>query len=226
MSIASRWRRWVRELRKLLHPGPPPPRTLAITLSLLAFTGVVIAILVMLGLRHSGDPSAARYFGEGRPGNYFSGFQLMVAAVAGGRVALKVGQHPSRSFWWIIAATMLFLGLDEALGLHEDLDVGIHKLMGWHDRRHWLTDHLDDSFVALYGLMAAVFAERHLERIVRLRWTALLLAVAFVLFVATSVLDFSGAVAATEESLELAAESLILSALITAHRDPNLIAPE
>jgi hypothetical protein len=226
MSMAGRWQRWLRELRKLLRPGPPPPGTFAITLAALAFTGAVIAILVTLGLRHAGDPSAARYFGEGRPGNYFSGFQLWVAAVAGARVARKVGGHPSRTFWWIIAATMLFLGLDEAFGLHEDLDVGIHKLMGWHDRRHWLTDHLDDTFVALYGLVAVIFAERHLERIVRLRWTAWLLAVAFVLFVATSVLDFSGAVAAIEESLELIAESLIVSALITAHRDPNLTAPE
>jgi hypothetical protein len=98
--------------------------------------------------------------------------------------------------------------------------------MGWHDRRHWLTDHLDDTFVALYGLVAVIFAERHLERIVRLRWTAWLLAVAFMLFVVTSVLDFSGAVAAIEESFELIAESLIVSALITAHRDPNLTAPE
>jgi hypothetical protein len=40
------------------------------------------------------------------------------------------------------------------------------------------------------------------------------------------VLDFSGAVAAIEESLELIAESLIVSALITAYRDPNLTAPE
>jgi hypothetical protein len=224
--MSTRWERWIGELRKLLRPGPPPPGTLAITLALLAFTGVVIAILVALGLAHKGDPSAARYFGEGRPGNYFSGFQLWVAAVAGARVALKVGRHPSRSFWWIIATTMLLLGLDEAFGLHEDLDVGIHKFMGWHDRRHWLTDHLDDSFVALYGLIAVIFAERHLERIVRLRWTALLLAVAFVLFVTTSVLDFSGAVTAIEESLELVAESLIVSALITAYRDPNLTAPE
>ncbi|HKZ06158.1 MAG TPA: hypothetical protein VJU81_11865 [Methylomirabilota bacterium] len=224
--MASRWQRWIRELRKLLRPGPPPPGTLAITLALLAVTGTAIAILVALGLRHAGDPSAARYFGEGRAGNYFSGFQLGVAAVAGARVAVKVGRHPSRSFWWIIAATMLFLGLDEAFGLHEDLDVGIHKLMGWRDRQHWLTDHLDDGFVALYGLIAVVFAERHLERIVRLRWTAWLLAVAFVLFVVTSALDFSGAVAAIEESFELVAESLIVSALLTASRDPNLTAPE
>jgi hypothetical protein len=226
MSIASRSQRWMRELRKLLHPGPPPPGTFATTLSLLAFTGTTTVVLVMLGLTHSGDPSAARYFGEGRAGNYFSGLQVIAGGVAGILVALKVGRHPSASFWWIVAATLLFLGIDEGFGLHEDLDVGIHKLMGWHDRRHWLTDHLDDGIVALYGLIAAIFAERHLERLVRLRWTALLLALAFVLYVATSVLDFSGAVAVIEESLELVAESLILSALITAHRDPNLIAPE
>lgn len=219
-----RWERWIRELRKLLHPGAPPPGTFALTLALLAISFTAIAILVTLGLLHY--DRAARYFGEGRPGNYFSGLQLMAAAVAGACVALRVGRHPSRNFWWIIAGTMLALGLDEGFGLHEELDIGIHKLMGWHDRRHWLTDHLDDSFVALYGLIAVIFAERHLERIVRLRWTALLLALAFVLFVASSVLDFAGLVASLEESLELIAESLILSALITAYRDPNLTAAE
>ena len=215
-----RWSRWWGVLGSLRHPGPPPPGTVALTLSLLAVTFIAIAILVSFGLIH--HDRAARYFGEGRVGNYFSALQLFACFVAAACVTRKVGRHPSRRLWWIITVTMLLLSLDEAFGLHEDLDVGIHKLMGWHDRRHWLTDHLDDIFVALYGVIALIWAERHLEELVRLRWTALLLAVAFGCFIGMAVLDFTGLAASLEESLELIAETLILSGLITAYRDPSL----
>lgn len=215
-----RWSRWWSLLSSLRRPGPPPPGTLALTLSLLAVTFIAIAILVSLGLiTHD---RAARYFGEGRAGNYFSALQLFACFVVAASVTRKVGRHPSRRLWWIITVTMLLLSLDEAFGLHEELDVGIHKLMGWHDRRHWLTDHLDNTFVALYGLIALVWVERHLEELVRLRWTALMLGIAFACFIGMAVLDFTGLVASLEESLELTAESLILSALITAYRDPAL----
>lgn len=223
MSRASRprrWSRWWGQISRLRHPGPPPPGTFALTAALLAIACVALAVLIALGLVH--HDRAARYFGEGRAGNYFSALQLFACFVAAACVAWKVGRHPSRGFWWMIAGAMLLLSLDEGFGLHEELDVGIHKLMGWHDRRHWLTDHLDDTFVALYGLIALLWAERHLEEIVRLRWTAVLLATAFLCFVAMAVLDFTGFVASLEEGLELIAESLILSALITAYRDPAL----
>lgn len=218
-----RWSRWWGELSRLRHPGPPPSGTLAITATLLAIACVALAVLITFGLINY--DRAARYFGEGRAGNYFSALQLFACFVAATCVARKVGQHPSRRFWWIIATTMFLLSLDEAFGLHEELDIGIHKLMGWHDRRHWLTDHLDDTFVALYGVIALFWAERHLEEIVRLRWTALLLATAFLCFVGMAVLDFTGLVGSLEEGLELIAESLILSALITAYRDPALDSP-
>lgn len=219
-SRPRRWSRWWGLLGSLRHPGPPPPGTLALTLSLLAVTFVALAIFVSLGLINYARP--AHYFGERRAGNYFSALQLFACFVAAARVALKVGQHPSRRLWWIITVTMLLLSLDEAFGLHEDLDVGIHKLMGWPDRRHWLTDHLDNAFVALYGMIALIWVERHLEELVRLRWTALMLGVAFGCFIGMSVLDFTGLTAWLEETLELTAESLILSALITAYRDPAL----
>jgi hypothetical protein len=71
-------------------------------------------------------------------------------------------------------------------------------------------------------VIALIWVERHLEELVRLRWTALMLGVAFACFIGMSVLDFTGWTAWLEESLELTAESLILSALITAYRDPAL----
>jgi hypothetical protein len=220
--MRARLAHWGHELARLRHPGPPPPGTFGLTLALLAITLVVIGVLIWLGLIRS--DRAAHFFRERRAGNYYSGLQLLASSVVAALLARKAGRHPTRRFWWIIAGTMLILSLDETFGLHEELDVGTHKLMGWHDRRHWLTDHLDNTFVALYGVIAFVWAERHLEWLVRLRWTAVMLAAAFVCFVGMAVLDFTGLAAWLEESLELVAETLILSGFITAYRDPGLAA--
>jgi hypothetical protein len=218
-TMQARLAHWGHELARLRHPGSPPSGTFALTLALLAITLVVIGVLIWHGLiRYD---RAAHFFRERRAGNYYSGLQLLASSVVAALLARKAGRHPTRRFWCVIAGTLLALSLDETFGLHEELDVGIHKLMGWHDRRHWLTDHLDDVFVALYGVIAIVWAERHLEWLVRLRWTALMLATAFVCFVGMSVLDFTGIAASLEESLELVAETLILSGLITAYRDPG-----
>lgn len=217
----ARWRRGLSELR---HPGAPPAGTFRVTVLLLLITTVVIAVLVWLGItRYDGS---AHYFGEGRAGTYYSGLQLLASAVAAAVLARKSGPHAFRRFWWTVAAGLLFLALDEVYGLHEDMDRGIHKLMGWRDRRHWLTDHLDDAVEALYGVAAVVWADRHFEKVLRLRWTALMLGTAFVGFVVMVVLDFAGILAALEDSVKLIAETLILSGLITAYRDPQLTAEQ
>jgi hypothetical protein len=192
------------------------------TVVLLLITTVVIAVLVWLGLTRY--DRAARYFGEGRAGTYYSGLLLMASAIVAAVLARKAGAHPVRRFWWVFAGALLYLSLDEVYGLHEELDVGIHKLMGWRDERHWLTDHLDDVVVAAYGVVALVWADRQFEQLVKLRWTGLMLALAFCCFVVMTVLDVAGIVASLEDSLKLIAETLILAGLITAYRDPQLAA--
>lgn len=221
--MSSRLARWRDGLGQLRHPGPPPPGALPLAAALLALTFLVIAVLIWLGVTRY--DRAARYFGEGRPGTYYSGLQLVASAVVAAVLARRAGRHPVRRFWWVVASAFLYLSLDEVFGLHEELDRGVHKLLGWHDRRHWLTDHLDDAFVALYGLIALAWADRHFERLVRLRWTALMLGVAFVCFVGMTVLDFAGLTAWLEDSLKLLAGTLILAGLLTACRDPASTPP-
>ena len=218
--MSSRLARWRDGLGQLRHPGPPPPGALPLAAAMLALTFLVIAVLIWLGVTRY--DRAARYFGEGRarhvllrpaarrlrrrgrragaPGRATSGTALLV----GGRGAF------------------LYLSLDEVYGLHEELDRGVHKLLGWHDRRHWLTDHLDDVFVALYGVIALAWADRHFERLVRLRWTALMFGVAFLCFVGMTVLDFTGLTAWLEDSLKLLAGTLILAGLAHGLPRPGL----
>lgn len=221
--MSSRLARWRDGLGQLRHPGPPPPGALPLAAAMLALTFLVIAVLIWLGVTRY--DRAARYFGEGRAGTYYSGLQLVASAVVAAVLARRAGRHPVRRFWWVVAGAFLYLSLDEVYGLHEELDRGVHKLLGWHDRRHWLTDHLDDVFVALYGVIALAWADRHFERLVRLRWTALMFGVAFLCFVGMTVLDFAGLTAWLEDSLKLLAGTLILAGLLTACRDPASASP-
>ena len=137
--MSSRLARWRDGLGQLRHPGPPPPGALPLAAAMLALTFLVIAVLIWLGVTRY--DRAARYFGEGRAGTYYSGLQLVASAVVAAVLARRAGRHPVRRFWWVVAGAFLYLSLDEVYGLHEELDRGVHKLLGWHDRRHWLTDH-------------------------------------------------------------------------------------
>jgi hypothetical protein len=217
--VATRLVRWRRGLTDLLHPGPVPLRTACLTVVLVLITLAVIDVLLVLGIHTYGR--AARYFGEGRAGTYYSGLQLVACAAAAGLLARKAGPPPFRRFWWTVAVGMMFLAADEFYGIHEELDRGIHKLMGWRDTKHWLTDHLDDAIEALYGIVALVWADRHFEKVLMLRWPALILGAGFIGFVLMLVLDLSGRFAAVEDSIKLVAETLILSALISARWDPR-----
>jgi hypothetical protein len=104
------------------------------------------------------------------------------------------------------------------------MDRSIHGFLGW-DPNHWLTDHLDDAIVVFYGLVASAWTYYHRDALLRLRWTALGLAIAFVGFGAMSVLDVLGGFPTAEESLKLIAEAMIVTAIFAAYRDPALARP-
>jgi hypothetical protein len=115
----------------------------------------------------------------------------------------------------------VYLALDDVLTIHEEVDRWVHHLLGW-DPRHWLTNHLDDAIVALYGVIAVVWAVWHRGVLLPLRWTTLLLAFAFALFGVMTGLDLAGTSPAAEESTKLLAETVIVIALLAAHHDPGL----
>ena len=148
-------------------PRPAAPsrsaaaRRAPLAAAMLALTFLVIAVLIWLGVTRY--DRAARYFGEGRPARTTPACSSLASAVVAAVLARRAGRHPVRRFWWVVAGAFLYLSLDEVYGLHEELDRGVHKLLGWRDRRHWLTDHLDDVFVALYGVIALAWADRHFE---------------------------------------------------------------
>jgi len=212
----------VPEAIRRFRPGPLPPGVLLPAIVLLGATLALIALLVWLGALWHGTP--ARYFREREPATHASGALLFAAAAVAVLVARRAGVPSSRRFWSLAAVGFAFLALDDLLTIHEDLDRAIHALLGW-DSRHWLTDHLDDAIVAAYGLVAVAWAYRHRADILRLRWTALLLGVAFAGFAAMTAIDFAAQRPEIEESLKLLAEALIVIGLLAALRDPALREP-
>jgi hypothetical protein len=66
---------------------------------------------------------------------------------------------------------------------------------------------------------ASAWAYYHRNDLLRLRWTTLGLAIAFVEFGAMTVLDVLGGFPTLEESLKIVAEATIVTAILAAHRD-------
>ena len=56
-------------------------------------------------------------------------------------------------FWRLAAIGFVWLGCDDLFTLHEQIDRGVHAVLGW-DPEDPITDHLDDLIVAGYGVLA------------------------------------------------------------------------
>ena len=206
----------------LRNPGVPPRGLPVFAGAVLGGTVVLLAVLVWLGLRDSGNP--ARHFGEARAGTYYSGILLGASALLSLAIARRLAGRPLAKFWLGACAGFLFLAADELALIHEGVDRWIHARLGW-DPDHPITDHIDDAIVVLYGVIALGWAFRYREALLRLRWATRLLSVAFVAFVGTEALDVVDVGKALEESLKVASEALIVVGLFAALQDPTLADP-
>jgi hypothetical protein len=208
-----------------VEPGSGVPRVL-IPRDVALFGGIIlgatvlsIAVMVWLGIAWHGMPS--RYFREHQAGTYYSGLLLLGTSGLAWGAARRAGMASSRRFWAVAALGFVFLALDDVLRIHEETDRLFHRLVGW-DPDHWLTDHLDDAIVALYGMVAATWAYRYRAGLLHLRRTNVCLAAGFALFVGMTVLDVLGTWPTVEDSLKLLAEAAIITGVFAAFRDPVL----
>jgi len=205
--------------RNVRAPGSPPPAVLPVAIVLAVGTLVLIALLLWLGVRH--HDKAAWHFFEHRAGTFYSGALLLVSAALALAITRRLTGRRFGRFWLVATVGFVYLAADELTSIHEDIDWWVNKRLGRRADDRW-TDHIDDSLVLLYGVVAVAWAFRHRDALLRLRWATCLLSFAFLGFIVTSVLDVLSLNAAVEESAKLFAEALIVSGLFAALRDPVL----
>ena len=79
--------------------------------------------------------------------------------------SLKWRKNPSARPFFISAAGFLFLGFDEILSIHENIDKFIHFALRMKETA-W-TDHIDDFIILAYGLAALFFIKDFLREFKR-----------------------------------------------------------
>lgn len=174
----------------------------------LLIAGCLVAIAILIWLGHAWHNSPDRYFGERKVGIVLSFLNLVATGGLSGVIARRLGPVPLARFWWAAAVGFVWLGCDDLFTLHEDIDRGVHALLGW-DPDHPVTDHLDDLIVAGYGLVAIVLAHRYRVDLARLTWMHLILAVAFAIFAGVVVLDVLHWAKTLEDVFKVVAGTLI-----------------
>ena len=196
---------WTDALAGLRRPGPPPPGLLRMAVRLLAACAIAIGVLTWLGHRR-GVPH--HYFREWQAGTFLSVGVLVASGLLCALIGWRLRRTSFARFWWLTAPAFIYLGLDDLLSMHEGIDFLLHKRFGL-DPRDPVTRHGDDLIVALYGVLALVFAYTYRAELARLRWMVLSLGVAFVPFATMVVFDLMNWPQAVEDSLKLLAGTLI-----------------
>ncbi len=103
-----------------------------------------------------------------------------------GRSELEAWKAP-HFIWLIIAVGFLYLALDEALMVHENMDKVIHSIFRIHETS--ITDRIDDVIFGLYGLIGLIVLYFYREELTNYREAFPLLKVGFVLMFFSAALD-------------------------------------
>lgn len=89
--------------------------------------------------------------------------------------------------WLLMSLGFIFLALDEALSIHETLDVLIHRVFAL--RETWLTDRVDDLIILVYGIAGILILYAHRSEFTGLAGYRVYFVIGFLLLVAMVVLD-------------------------------------
>jgi hypothetical protein len=180
----------------------------------------VIVLSVWMGVRFKGKRDY--YFGEKRLETFASvGVLFWSAGVCLAIAVKRVAGTPFAPFWRNAAILFAFLGLDELLQIHENLDRAIHWVFRA-DPKHPVTDHLDDLIVLSYLFVAVAIAWRHLPRLLQLTAMLQMLCAGAVLTLGMVAMDIVGDDKVIEDGLKLMAGVVIVMGFGAAYEDPLL----
>jgi hypothetical protein len=188
------------------------------------------------------------HFGSARLVSLYSYFQLFATAYAaflvckslGKESSLKWHKNPSVRPFLISAVGFLFLGFDDLLSIHENMDELIHFL--FRIKETPFTDHIDDFILLAYGVIALFFIKDFLREFKKHPYMVGLIICGMCLFFVNFCFDyvsnnietfiyffgrvFSGDIVhmkdvyqMIEESFQLLGEAFLLSAFVAALAD-------
>ena len=214
MALPSRQFSWFETIRAFFRPTPPPPGLARAGIVFLGLSLAAVSVLIVLGEIWYDNPH--RYFGERKAGTYLSFLNLLATGCVAAVIAHRLGPMPFSRFWWATAGGFVWLGCDDLFTLHEQVDRGVHAVLGL-DPDDPITDHLDDLIVAGYGVAALGLAYRYRAELRHLTWMQRTLAWAFGLFAAMVVVDFLHWSKTVEDGLKVVAGTLIFVGFFSAH---------
>ena len=162
---------------------------------LLSIALILAAVAIVLAIAWKTGPFFY-HFAEIRLVTLYSFFQLLATAYISFLICKHLGKESSLKWhkspfvrpFFISAIGFLFLGLDEILSIHENLDKLIHHILMMKETP-W-TDHIDDIILLFYGLIAIFFVKDFIKEFKRHPYMIGLLIGGFLLFFTMFYLDF------------------------------------
>jgi len=187
--------------------------------ALLRFAGalafVVVGAIVMFWAGSELHDRNRYYFSSQRLGRWFWGAVVTTAAL--GIHAWRQMHHcrPGR-FWLTFGSLLCWMALDDLLMWHERAADNVNRTLLHLPETHPFAAHLNDAFVACYGLVALALGWSNRYQLVRLPWMIFTMSFAGLCFIGTVAADFGDWSEWVEESLKILAGATILTALLTA----------
>lgn len=162
---------------------------------LLGVTLVFVLVTIVLLIAWKTGPFFY-HFAEIRLVTIYSFLQLLATAYIsfltckslGSESSLRWRENPSVRPFLLSAIGFLYLGFDEILSLHENIDKLIHHIL-FLKETPW-TDHLDDFILLAYGLVALYFIKDFIREFKRHLFMVHLIIGGFLLFFVMFCLDF------------------------------------
>jgi len=156
---------------------------------------VFAAVLVLLISWNTGP--FFYHFSEWRLITLYSFFQLLATAFVCFLACKAFEPKPSINWrknasirpFLLFAIGFAFLGLDEMLSLHENIDKLIHHI--FFIKETPLSDHIDDVIVLIYGLVALIFIKDFIREFKKRPFMIPMLVCGFIMFFVMFSLDYA-----------------------------------
>ncbi len=210
---------WKEILATMRHPPRPPAIWVGLSIAILVIGCTLLAVLLALGYVHHEWP--AYYLDDDQPGTWLTVGVLWTSATILILKSLRLGGWMGEGrLWLLMGVTLLLAALDDLLRWHERIDLWLHALFDA-DPRHPVTDRIDDTIVACYGVLALWYLWRNRDQLLELPWMMISFTIGGGLFALMVVFDAGHLSQSIEDSLKTVATLFILIGCLAAVLSPS-----